>query len=64
MVGFAEITAAPLEHIASWLVWLADKLGKFNDYELRRAHNEVKSVAEGKYDWRIEKYGRGQGVTI
>ena len=64
MVGFSEITAATLEHIASWLVWLADKLGKFNDYELRRAHNEVQSVADGKYDWRIEKYSRGQGISM
>jgi len=64
MVAFADITAATLEHIASWLVWLADKLGKFNDYELRRAHNEVQSVAEGKYDWRIQRYSNGKGITM
>ena len=59
MVGFAEITAATLEHIASWLVWLADKLGKFNDYELRRADHEVHDIADGRYDRRIQKYQQG-----
>ena len=63
-MSFYQWRTLPLEHIASWLVWLADKLSKFNDYELRRAHNEVQSIADDKYDWRIEKFNRGQGVSI
>lgn len=59
----AELAATPLEHVATWLVWLTNKLGKFNDYELRRAHDEVHDVAKGRYDGRIQKFTNGQRVS-
>lgn len=56
MQRFAEFVAIALKEVALWLEWLAKTLGKFNDSELRRAHNEVNDIAEGKYDWRIQKF--------
>ena len=51
---FAELASATLKQVADWFFWLASTLGKFNANELKRAHNEVNVVAEGRYDWRIE----------
>jgi len=46
-------------------LWLfANRLYKFNDRELYRAEKEVKDVAVGKYDWRIERIDRGHGDGI
>ena len=56
MQRFTDFADIALKEAASWFVWLAKTLGKFNDSELRRAHNEVNDIAEGKYDWRIQKF--------
>jgi len=50
MKMFADLASATLKQVANWFVWLASTLGKFNANELKRAHNEVNEVAEGKYD--------------
>ena len=61
MTSFAEAFKTTLHAIGDWLVWMANKLSKFNERELYRANNEVKDVADGQYDWRIERLDRGQG---
>ena len=61
---FADLASATLKQVANWFVWLASTLGKFNANELKRAHNEVNGVAEGIYDWRIEKYKNNNGISI
>ena len=43
------------------LVWLANILYHFNDRELYRADKEVKDIADGQYDWRIDRIDRGRG---
>ena len=57
---FAGLASIALKEVASWLVWLAKTLGNFNDSELRRAHNEVGDIADGKYDWRIQRFENQQ----
>ena len=64
MTSFAEALQATLREIGSWLVWLANAVHRFNDRELYRADKEVRDVADGRYDWRIERIDRGQGCGI
>ncbi len=64
MTSFAEALQATLREIGSWLVWLANAVHRFNDRELYRADKEVRDVADGRYDWRIERIDRGQGGGI
>ena len=59
MKMFADLASATLKQVANWFVWLASTLGKFNANELKRAHNEVHDIADGRYDGRIEKYQQG-----
>ena len=63
MTSFAEAFKTTLHTIGDWLVWMANKIGKFNDRELYRADNEVKEIADGYYDGEIRKvenrYGGG-----
>lgn len=65
MISFAASLQATLKEIGSWLVWLANILHKFNDRELYRADKEVSNVADGEYDWRIDRIDRGRsgGIT-
>lgn len=60
---FADFATTALKEVALWLVWLAKTLWKFNDSELRRAHNEVGDIADGKYDWRIQRFENQQGLS-
>ena len=64
ITSFAEALQATLREIGSWLVWLANAVHRFNDRELYRADKEVRDVADGRYDWRIERIDRGQGGGI
>jgi len=64
MTSFATALQATLREVGAWLVWLAHIIYHFNERELYRADNEVKDVADGQYDWRIERLDRGQGGGI
>ncbi len=64
MTSFATALQATLREVGAWLVWLAHIVYHFNERELYRADNEVKDVADGQYDWRIERLDRGQGGGI
>ena len=65
MVMFAKLASTSLETVATWFVWLANQLAKFNDWELRRADREVHDIAKGRYDWRIQKHqNRGGGIKV
>lgn len=61
MTSFAQIFKTTLQEIGAWLVWLAHRLAKFNDRELRRADKEVKDIADGRYDGQIRKVENGYG---
>ena len=61
MTSFAEAFKTTLHAIGDWLVWMANKLGNFSDRELYRADNEVKQIADGKYDGQIRKVENGYG---
>lgn len=63
MKMFADLASATLKQVANWFVWLASTLGKFNANELKRAHNEVQDIADGRYDWRIERYRNDNGMS-
>ena len=56
MTLFAELAATSLETVATWFVWLANQMAKFNDWELRRADREVHDIAKGRYDGLIQRY--------
>jgi len=61
MTYLAKAFKATLQEIGAWLVWAANRIYKFNALELRRADSEVKDIADGRYDWRIDRLDRGQG---
>ena len=61
MTGLAAIAKTTFQVIGNWLVYVASKIAKFNDWELRRAERGGKSIADGDYDWRIDRYERRQG---
>ncbi len=64
MTGLAAIAKTTFQVIGNWLVYVASKIAKFNDWELRRAERGVKSIADGDYDWRIDRFERRQGGGI
>lgn len=62
MEYYNKATKVPFVHVGKYLVWLADQISHFNKLEKRRASREVNDVAEGRYDWRIQRsQGRGGG---
>ena len=64
MTRLAAIAKTTFQAIGNWLVYVSSKIAKFNDWELNRAERGVKSVADGEYDWRIDRIDRGRGVGI
>ncbi len=64
MMNLAAIAKTTFQVIGNWLVYVASRIAKFNDWELNRAERGVKSVADGEYDWRIDKIDRGRGGGI
>ena len=61
MTYLAKAFKTTLQEIGAWLVWAANRIYKFNALELRRTDSEVKDIADGRYDWRIDRLDRGQG---
>ena len=64
MTRLAAIAKTTFQAIGNWLVYVSSKIAKFNDWELNRAERGVKSVADGEYDWRIDRIDRGRGGGI
>ena len=64
MTNLAEIAKTTFQTIGNWLVYVASRIARFNDWELNRAERGVKKVADGEYDWRIDRIDRGRGGGI
>ena len=64
MTNLAAIAKTTFQAIGYWLVYVASRIARFNDWELNRAEREVKDVADGRYDWRIDRIDRGRGGGI
>jgi len=66
MKDMAKIAHCALQTIADWLIWVAKSASKdgFNYWELSRAEREVKDIADGRYDWRIERFENSNGMTL
>ena len=64
MMNLAAIAKTTFQVIGNWLVYVASRIAKFNDWELNRGERGVKSVADGEYDWRIDRIDRGRGGGI
>lgn len=65
MKDMADMASCVLQKIADWLVWLSQTASPngFNERELQRASREVKDIADGRYDWRIEKFEQKNGLN-
>ena len=63
MKTMSEGAKVSIQKIGDWFVWAANAIGKFNDWELRRAERGVKEIADGNYDWRIERYENRHGLS-
>ena len=64
MMNLAAIAKTTFQVIGNWLVYVASRIAKFNDWEINRAERGVKSVADGEYDWRIDRIDRGRGGGV
>ena len=64
MTRLSAIAKTTFQAIGYWLVYVASRIARFNDWELNRAEREVKDVADGRYDWRIDRIDRGRGGGI
>ena len=53
-------TAEQQKAVGTWLCDYAEHLHPFDEIKHRHTLNEVGDVAEGKYDWKIE---RSNGIT-
>lgn len=62
MKNMSKFAHTTMQHIGKWIVWSANIVGQFNDRELRRADREVKDIADGYYDARIQRYENGHGI--
>ena len=51
------------EKIGAWLLHLAKELGHLSTNAVRRIANELTSVADGRYDWRIDRFMRSNGMS-
>ena len=60
-LGYYEGVLGELSHLRDNLDARHNRIYKFNALELRRADSGVKDVADGRYDWRIDRLDRGQG---
>ena len=60
MTNLAAIAKTTFQVIGNWLVYVSSRIARFNDWELNRAEREVKDVADGLYDWRIDRIDRGR----
>ena len=49
--------------VGAWLCDYAKHLQPFDETQHRQTLNEVGDVAEGRYDWKIDR-GRGSGITM
>lgn len=61
-----KITGEKGDHLAvgNWLVLAVQSIADLIDTEVHRAQREVDDVANGKYDWRIEKTNAtGQSIS-
>ena len=63
MKTMSQIANVTMQFIGDWLVWIANVVGNFSDWELHRAETEVKEIADGYYDGRIQKFENGSGLS-
>ena len=63
MTKMADLAKATLRTVSSWLIWMASTIGQFNEWEQRRAERGVNDIADGGYDWRIERYENRNGIS-
>lgn len=49
--------------VGAWLCDYAESRKPFDEIKHRQTRNEVTDVAEGRYDWKIERGERGISVT-
>ena len=61
MNEYAE-TREEMLAVGSWLVGYSSIKGRLSNQERSRAQKEVDDVAEGRYDWRIQRGGNGLSI--
>ena len=61
MQSYGETTEQQ-KAVGAWLCDYAEHLHSFDEIKHRYTHQEVSDVAEGRYDWKIER-GR-EGINL
>ena len=49
--------------IAAWLLHLAKSIGNLGEQAVRLIAKDLNAAAEGRYDWRIERFMWNNGIS-
>ena len=63
MTNFSPNEKSVWMKIAAWLLHLAKSIGNLGEQAVRLIAKDLAAVAEGRYDWRIDRFMRNNGVT-
>lgn len=63
MTNFSPNDKSVWMKIAAWLLHLAKSIGHLGEQAVRLIAKDLNAVAEGRYDWRIERFMRNNGMT-
>ncbi len=63
MMNFSPNDKSVWQKIGAWLLHLAKEFGHLSANAVRRIADELTSVADGRYDWRIDRFMRSNGMS-
>ena len=63
MMNFSPNDKSVWQKIGAWLLHLAKEFGHLSANAVRRIAVELTSVADGRYDWRIDRFMRSNGMS-
>ena len=63
MTNFSPSDKSIWMKIAAWLLHLAKSIGHLGEQTVRLIAKDLTAVAEGRYDWRIERFMQNNGLS-
>lgn len=63
MTNFSPNDKSIWMKIAAWLLHLAKSIENLGGQAVRLIAKDLTAAAEGRYDWRIERFMRNNGMT-
>jgi len=63
MTNFSPNDKSVWMKIAAWLLHMTKTIGNLGEHAVRSIARELSDIVEGKYDWRIERFMRNNGIS-